>query len=56
MYTRRFAVYNQETDPLGNEIIREVTKDKRTTQRNLIFTGGKGTALYYIPSEAKALS
>ena len=31
VYTRRFAVYNQETDPLGNEVIREVTKDKRTT-------------------------
>ena len=31
VYTRRFAVYNQESDPLGNEVIREVTKDKRTT-------------------------
>ena len=29
VYTRRFAVYNQETDFLGNEVIREVTKDIR---------------------------
>ena len=31
VYTRRFAVYNQKSDPLGNEIVREVTSDKRTT-------------------------
>ena len=31
VYTRRFAVYNQKTDPYGNEVIKEVTKDKRTT-------------------------
>ena len=31
VYTRRFAVYNQECDPFGNEVVREVTKDKRTT-------------------------
>ena len=31
LYSRRFAVYNQEKDPLGNDIIRETTRDKRTT-------------------------
>lgn len=31
MYTRRFAVYNQESDPLGNDVVRETTADKRTT-------------------------
>ncbi len=31
VYTRRFAVYNQKTDPLGNTVVREKTADKRTT-------------------------
>ena len=31
VYTRRFAVYNQQNDPLGNEVVREMTGDKRTT-------------------------
>lgn len=31
LYNRRFAVYNQDTDPLGNKVIRETTADKRTT-------------------------
>ncbi len=31
VYTRRFAVYNQKNDPLGHEVIREKTADKRTT-------------------------
>ena len=31
MYTRRFAVYNQKSDPLGNAVVRETTADKRTT-------------------------
>lgn len=31
VYTRRFAVYNQKTDPLGHIVIREKTADKRTT-------------------------
>ena len=31
LYNRRFAVYNQKTDPLGNNVIKEKTKDKRTT-------------------------
>ena len=31
VYTRRFAVYNQKTDPLGNAVVRERTADKRTT-------------------------
>ena len=31
LYSRRFAVYNQKQDPLGNEVIKESTKDKRTT-------------------------
>lgn len=31
LYSRRFAVYNQKTDPDGNEIIKEITADKRTT-------------------------
>ena len=31
MYTRRFAVYNQKSDLLGNEVVRERTADKRTT-------------------------
>ena len=30
-YTRRFAVYNQEKDPAGLEVTREVTDDGRTT-------------------------
>ena len=30
-FSRRFAVYNQAQDPLGNTVIRETTKDKRTT-------------------------
>ena len=30
-YNQRFLVYNQKTDPDGNEIIREITDDKRTT-------------------------
>ena len=31
LYSRRFAVYNQKHDPLGNEVIKESTRDKRTT-------------------------
>lgn len=31
LYSRRFAVYNQKTDPLGNNVIKEQTLDKRTT-------------------------
>ena len=31
LYSRRFAVYNQKCDPLGNKVIKESTKDKRTT-------------------------
>ena len=31
LYNRRFAVYNQKTDLHGNPVIREKTKDKRTT-------------------------
>jgi len=31
LYSRRFAVYNQKSDPLGNEVIKETTADKRTT-------------------------
>jgi formamidopyrimidine-DNA glycosylase len=30
-FSRRFAVYNQKTDPYGQTVIKEVTKDKRTT-------------------------
>lgn len=30
-YTKRFAVYNQTQDPLGNKIKRETTRDGRTT-------------------------
>ncbi len=30
-YTRRFAVYNQKYDPAGNRVVRETTKDKRTS-------------------------
>jgi len=30
-FSRRFMVYNQKQDLLGNEVIRETTKDKRTT-------------------------
>jgi len=30
-YSRRFLVYNQKTDPDGNDVIRELTDDKRTT-------------------------
>jgi formamidopyrimidine-DNA glycosylase len=30
-FSRRFAVYNQTKDPLGNDVVREKTKDKRTT-------------------------
>ena len=31
LYSRRFAVYNESFDPLGNEVIKETTADKRTT-------------------------
>ena len=31
VYTRRFAVYNQKSDPLGNDVVKELTADKRTT-------------------------
>lgn len=31
LYTRRFAVYNQEYDLEGNKVVKEITKDKRTT-------------------------
>ena len=31
LYNRRFAVYNESFDPLGNEVIKETTADKRTT-------------------------
>lgn len=31
LYNRRFAVYNQDTDPLGNVVVKETTADKRTT-------------------------
>lgn len=31
LYSRRFAVYNQKYDPSGHEVIREKTRDKRTT-------------------------
>jgi formamidopyrimidine-DNA glycosylase len=31
LYSRRFAVYNQKTDPNGNKVIKETTADKRTT-------------------------
>ena len=31
LYSRRFAVYNQKYDLEGNEVIKETTKDKRTT-------------------------
>lgn len=30
-YGSRFIVYNQKTDPMGNQVIKEATKDKRTT-------------------------
>ena len=30
-YSRRFAVYNQTYDPLGNKIVREKTRDGRTS-------------------------
>jgi len=30
-YTRRFAVYNQKYDPGGNRVVRETTRDKRTS-------------------------
>ena len=30
-FSRRFMVYNQKKDPIGNDVIRETTKDKRTT-------------------------
>ena len=30
-YSRRFAVYNQKYDPVGNKIVREQTQDGRTT-------------------------
>ncbi len=30
-YTRRFAVYNQKYDPSGNRVVRETTRDKRTS-------------------------
>ena len=30
-FSRRFAVYNQKTDPEGRAVIKENTKDKRTT-------------------------
>ncbi len=30
-YTRRFAVYNQKYDPAGNRVVRETTKDRRTS-------------------------
>ena len=30
-FSRRFAVYNQKKDPDGRAVIKEVTKDKRTT-------------------------
>ena len=31
MYTSRFMVYNRKRDSLGNPVIKETTKDKRTT-------------------------
>ena len=31
LYNRRFAVYNQNTCPLGHGVIKETTSDKRTT-------------------------
>ena len=31
LYNRRFAVYNQKTDPFGNKVIKEKTLDNRTT-------------------------
>lgn len=31
LYNRRFVVYNQKYDLKGNEVIKETTKDKRTT-------------------------
>lgn len=30
-YTRRFAVYNQKYDPSGNRVVRETTRDNRTS-------------------------
>ncbi len=30
-FSKRFAVYNQSSDPLGNKVIKETTADKRTT-------------------------
>jgi|TARA_Y100000310_G_C20668323_1_gene808858 DNA-formamidopyrimidine glycosylase len=30
-YNRRFLVYNQKTDPDGNDVVRELTDDNRTT-------------------------
>ena len=30
-YRRRFLVYNQKTDPDGNNVVKEMTDDKRTT-------------------------
>ena len=30
-YTRRFAVYNQKSDIKGNPVIRETTRDGRTS-------------------------
>tara|TARA_Y100000593_G_scaffold60354_1_gene111896 strand:+ start:2501 stop:3304 length:804 start_codon:yes stop_codon:yes gene_type:complete len=30
-YTRNFLVYNQQTDPDGNQVIKEMTDDKRAT-------------------------
>jgi len=31
LYSQRFAVYNQKMDPMGNEVVKEKTLDKRTT-------------------------
>lgn len=30
-YSQRFAVYNQKTDPDGNNVVKEKTSDGRTT-------------------------
>lgn len=30
-YSRRFAVYNQKYDPVGNKVVREQTRDRRTS-------------------------
>ena len=30
-YSQKFLVYNQKSDPYGNDVIKEMTADNRTT-------------------------